>query len=102
MLHEDSTTLSDNINNKKYLKLTKNYFEYRKKILIVLKELITLLLIYIGRKLYILSLKGCNGNEFSCLHNINYIYIGMNRCIKSSIIFIINIIFNTNSFFKIL
>lgn len=51
-------------------------------------NLLTLVVIYIGRNLYINSLKGCNGNEFSCLINIQYIYDGINYCIFSSVLFL--------------
>ena len=68
---------------------SKVYYECKKKILMYSKELIIIIFIILGRKLYILSLKGCNGDEFSCLQDIKFIYDGFERCIKSSILFIL-------------
>ena len=63
----------------------------KKYLFLFLREIITLILIFLGRHLYIKSLKGCDGDEFSCLHNIKFIYDGMNRCIKSSLLFILTL-----------
>ena len=68
---------------------SKRYLKYKKKIFDYIIELITLIFILFGRNLYISSLKGCNGDEFSCLFDIKYIYDGFEKCIKSSIIFIL-------------
>ena len=68
----------------------KSLFNFKvKSILNLIKEIITLFFIYLGRDLYIKSLKGCNGDEYSCLHNISFIYEGMNKCIKSSLLFLL-------------
>ena len=72
----------ENIN----FKIDNDFFNNKKKIKNFLINhsiksffnLLTLVVIYIGRNLYINSLKGCNGNEFSCLINIQYIYDGIN------------------------
>ena len=78
--------ITDEDLNRKMGKSLKNILKKRKYHLNFFKEIITLILIYLGRNLYIKSLKGCDGNEFSCLHNIKFIYEGMDYCIKSSIL----------------
>ena len=81
------------IENEKYYKVKINNINKIKKkykrFLKYFKEIIILIIIYIGRYLYIKSLIGCNGDEFSCLHNIKFIYEGINYCIKSSLLFLI-------------
>ena len=50
----------------------------------------TLILLLRGRYLYIKSLNGCDGNEFSCLNiGINYIIDDIYYCIKSCIYFLL-------------
>ena len=85
MLNEEFYNLK---NNAKLFKHSKFNFNNKNKILILAKEIFTLILIFIGRYLYILSLKGCDGDEFSCLHDIKYINDGIDKCIKSSLLFI--------------
>ena len=80
-----------NLKNK--IKIVKKSKKQYKKIFLFFIEIITLFIIFIGRHLYISSLKGCDGDEFSCLHNIKFIYDGMNRCIKSSYLFILILFF---------
>ena len=82
------------IENEKYYKVKINnninkIKKENKRFLKYFNEIIILIIIYIGRYLYIKSLIGCNGDEFSCLHNIKYIYDGINYCIKSSLLFLI-------------
>ena len=74
-------------NLKNQIKIIKKS-KHEHKMLLLFIEIITLFIIFLGRHLYITSLKGCDGDEFSCLHNIKFIYDGMNRCIKSSFLFI--------------
>ena len=64
------------IENEKYYKVKINnninkIKKENKRFLKYFNEIIILIIIYIGRYLYIKSLIGCNGDEFSCLHNIN-------------------------------
>ena len=50
----------------------------------------TLIFLLIGRYLYIKSLRGCNGNEFSCLNiGIKYIIDDIYYCIESCIYFLL-------------
>lgn len=58
------------------------------QIIIYFKEILGIFIIYKARYFYIKSLKGCNGNEHSCLINMKYINDGINYCIKSSLIFL--------------
>ena len=74
---------------KKKINIVKKPIKKYKKIFMFFIEMVTLIIIFLGRYLYIKSLKGCNGDEFSCLHNIRFIYEGMTRCIKSSFLFIL-------------
>ena len=60
-----------------------------KKILIrFIVEIITLIYLFIGRYLYILSLKGCSGTEYDCLFDIKYIIDDINNCVRSTLYFI--------------
>ena len=85
MLSEEFKTLIFN----KQIFISKSNLKYKKIFFDYIRELITLILILIGRNYYISSLKGCNGDEFLCLRDIKYIYDGFEKCIKSSIIFIL-------------
>ena len=58
------------------------------QIIIYFKEILGIFIIYRARYFYIKSLKGCNGDEYSCLSNMQYINDGINYCIKSSLIFL--------------
>jgi hypothetical protein len=49
---------------------------------------IVILFLLIGRKLYLLSLKGCSKTEFECLHNLKLIKDGINNCLNSTVYFI--------------
>jgi hypothetical protein len=58
------------------------------------KNFFGLLLLFLGRYLYIKSLKGCYGDEYTCANfGINKIIDDIYYCIKSSIIFIIFLFF---------
>ena len=54
-----------------------------------IKNLVGLLLLFIGRLFYIKSLKGCFGDEFTCVNfGLKYIFEDIYYCLKSSIFFI--------------
>ena len=78
----------NNLNNNKN---HNNYFRFKKKY----NNIFIILLLYIGRYLYIKSLKGCNGDESKCTNNITYIIDDLYKCIFSSIFFLISL-FNSN------
>lgn len=55
----------------------------------LIKQFFCLFIIYQARYIYIKSLKGCNGDEFSCLRDIQYIIDGINYCIISSLLLLL-------------
>ena len=74
------------------------------KIINLTINITTIIVIYIARKFYIHSLKGCKGNEYNCLIDIKYISEGMDYCIQSSICFfwvLFLIQFKISSFYNI-
>lgn len=70
------------------------------QILIYFKEFLGIFIIYRARYLYIKSLKGCNGDEHSCLRNMQYINEGINYCINSSLFFLLFIFLLQFKFFS--
>ena len=72
------------INKKhKYEKIVKLIFN-------VIFNVMALIFLYIGTNLYIKSLKGCNGDEFSCInYSLQYIYDDIYYCTHSSFYFIV-------------
>jgi hypothetical protein len=70
------------------------------QILIYFKEFLGIFIIYWARYLYIKSLKGCNGDEHSCLRNMQYINDGINYCINSSLFFLLFIFLLQFKFFS--
>ena len=88
-----------NNNNKNTYKsiftILKEYFNYlylhikreKKK---YIKNFIGIFLLFIGRYLYVKSLKGCYGDEYTCVNfGIDKIINDIYYCIKSSLVFII-------------
>ena len=66
-------------NKKKYL--LKNLFKY-------INNIFALILIFLGRNFYIKSLKGCYGDEYTCIKfGLKYIYDDIYYCLKSCFIF---------------
>ena len=88
--------------------LNDKYYNKRKLIkrfIFFFNEGICLLLLYKARNLYIISLKGCDGDEYSCLRNIQYINDGINYCILSSLYFLLYLFliqFKFCSFYQII
>ena len=64
--------------------MNKKIMPILKKKLFLIREIIGLIILLIARFFYIKSLKGCNGDEFSCLGNIQYIIDDINYCLISS------------------
>lgn len=86
------------------LKNEKNKENNKYKIINLVINITTIIVIYIARNFYIHSLKGCKGNEYNCLIDIKYISEGIDYCIQSSICFLwvlILIQFKISSFYNI-
>ena len=69
--------------------MNKKIMPILKKKLFLIREIIGLIILLIARFFYIKSLKGCNGDEFSCLGNIQYIIDDINYCLISSFFFLL-------------
>ena len=77
----------NSINNLNNNKIHNNFFRYKKKY----NNILIILLLCLGRYLYIKSLKGCDGDESKCTNNINYIIDDFYKCIYSSLIFLFSL-----------
>ena len=79
--------------NKNNNTIKRKTFNYKKKITIVyttLSNIIGFIILCIATFLYLKSLKGCNGNEFSCInYSLKYIYDDIYYCMHSALYFLI-------------
>lgn len=88
-----------------FKKFYKNLLKNKYLIIQRIIDISIIIMIFIGRYLYIKSLKGCKGNEYRCSINIKYIYDGINYCIISSFCFLWSLIiiqFKISSFYLLL
>jgi len=76
-----------------YIPLTNNLSLTTKRIFFIIRQLTGLILLLCGRKYYIKSLKGCNGDEFLCIIiKIQFIFDDIRYCFKSILYFLIFLI----------
>ena len=77
-----------------YIPLTNNLSKTNVKIFFVIRELTGIILLLCGRKYYIESLKGCDGDEFNCIViKIRFIFDDIRYCFKSILYFILFLVF---------
>ena len=78
-----------NVNGFKNLLLIRKIINFfRSYLLKIILNISSLIFLFVGRKLYIKSLKGCDGDEFSCIiSNMKYIFDDIFYCTHSAIFF---------------
>ena len=77
-----------------YTPLTNNLSKTNLKIFFIIRELTGIILLLCGRKYYIKSLKGCDGDEFKCIViKIRFIFDDIRYCFKSILYFILFLAF---------
>ena len=77
-----------------YIPLTNNLSKTNLKIFFIIRELTGIILLLCGRKYYIKSLEGCDGDEFKCIViKIRFIFDDIRYCFKSILYFILFLVF---------
>ena len=75
------------LNKSKDNKIEINLFKYK----IIINNILMTSFLFIGRYLYVKSLKGCDGDEFKCTKSLKYIVDDLYNCIYSSAFFLISL-----------